>query len=125
MFRSSLFTAAAITLAISKVYAADADVSGAWTIEAKCERGGALPVCFFQQAGTKITGTCKGPNSLGTASGTVKGRSVEFVWDSTAYTRAEGPVRGEFFGTVNPDGTITGKAKNPFNGACTFAAAKR
>jgi len=122
----TLLTLAAAAFSIPlQARALEADVSGTWQIEAKCERGGAVPVCIFQQAGMRITGTCKGPNSLGTSSGNVKGQQVEFVWESLAYTRLEAPIRTTFSGTVNANGTMSGKASNAVGGTCTFTGAKR
>lgn len=79
-----------------------ADVSGSWQVDAHYEGGGtAKPVCFFQQAGSRLTGTCKGPNSIGIATGSVSGQRIVFDWAASAYTPIGGSGVASFVGTVD------------------------
>jgi len=62
-----------------------ADYSGTWQISADSASFRAHPLCIFQQAGSRITGTCKGGSNIGTGEGTADGNNFKFMWQGTAY----------------------------------------
>lgn len=72
--------------------------------------GTATPVCSFQQAGELISGTCKGPNGIGPAAGTIRGGAVEWQWDHRATTAMGVTGATRFRGTVGADGVVRGSA---------------
>jgi len=88
------------------------DFSGEWRVSGLIEANGqavlAKPTCVFQQAGARLTGTCKGPNSLGTATGTVDGRRLSWRWDATPSTPIGANGVESFDGTLGPDGVVRG-----------------
>jgi|SRR5450755_915759 hypothetical protein len=81
------------------------------------------PVCVFKQDGNKITGSCKGPNGLGSAEGAVDGEKIVWHWyriatnsvgvDGTATLKgvwgSDGVLRGTWTDSAAPDagGTFT------------------
>jgi len=92
-----------------------ADVSGTWSVSATFVSGGrivstATPVCTFQQTGDRISGTCKGPNGLGPAAGTVEGGAVAWQWNHTATTPYGLTGSTGFRGELGADGVIRGTA---------------
>ena len=96
-----------------------ADLTGTWSVSGTIVAGGqivasATPVCTFQQAGSQLSGTCKGPNAVGPAVGTVEGASVAWQWAANADTREGTSNIVRFHGTVGADGVI--------RGAVTFSA---
>jgi beta-lactamase regulating signal transducer with metallopeptidase domain len=93
--------------------AAGMDLSGTWSINGVFESGGKViatttPFCVFQQASGRLTGTCKGPNAMGTATGTVEGQDVTWQWVAVAYTPAGGSGTATYKGALSPDGAIRG-----------------
>ena len=102
--------------------AAMADLSGLWQFEAHAitnEKPWAInPLCFFQQVGEHVTGTCQGTNGVGTASGNVDGNELRFTWKEIAETTADVTASTQFSGALDskitmkgslPGGTFTGK----------------
>jgi hypothetical protein len=61
------------------------DYSGTWQIAADGASFHAHPLCIFQQAGNRITGTCKGGSNIGTGEGIAGGDNFEFMWEGMAY----------------------------------------
>jgi hypothetical protein len=111
---TALLAGAAIA-AVSQHPASAADLSGTWNVSATYISHGALvgtatPVCTFQQTGGRLSGTCKGPNGIGPAAGTVAGGSVAWQWDHTATTPYGATGAGRYRGTVGADGVIRGTA---------------
>lgn len=89
------------------------DLSGAWEIRGSMRVAGqallrTAPSCEFQQAGARLVGTCKGPNSLGTAAGTVDGAHVSWQWQAASYTPAGRSGLASFDGEAGPDNVIRG-----------------
>jgi opacity protein-like surface antigen len=82
-----------------------ADLSGAWKFEATGPRGGASTMtCTLTRSGTNITGSCV--TQQGTTvdvTGTVSGADVDF-----GYNLAGSPLRVDFKGVIQPDGSIKG-----------------
>jgi hypothetical protein len=96
-----------------------ADLTGTWTVSGTIVADGqivasATPVCTFQQAGSQLSGTCKGPNAVGPAVGTVEGADVAWQWAASADTREGTSNLVRFRGTMGADGVI--------RGAVTFSA---
>jgi hypothetical protein len=93
--------------------AAAADFSGTWSASAVYEQNGRIvytttPVCTFQQSGSRISGTCKGPNALGPAAGTANGATISWQWEATANATGQTGV-STWNGTLGPDGVIRGQ----------------
>ena len=98
-----LLLAAATLLAPSVVCAED--VSGAWKFEATGAKGGTSTMtCTLTRSGSNITGPCvTQQGSTVDVSGTVAGSQVEF-----GYNVAGGPLRVDFKGVIQPDGSMKG-----------------
>jgi hypothetical protein len=75
-------------LAAGPVSAQPIDISGAWKIQGTIQSGGALfsarPTCVFEQAGSKLSGACIGPNASGPLTGVISGRNVSWTWRNRA-----------------------------------------
>jgi hypothetical protein len=98
-----LIAAAAILLAPAVAFAAD--ISGVWKLEATGPRGGAsATTCTLTRTGDSIAGSCL--TAQGTTvevTGAVKGDDVDF-----GYNLAGSPLRVEFTGAIQSDGSIKG-----------------
>jgi hypothetical protein len=74
--------------ASSLAHAADVDFSGRWSVSGHIRSSNAFflvaPVCTFQQTGDQVTGTCKGPNGSGSATGIAAGSNISFQWHMVA-----------------------------------------
>jgi hypothetical protein len=95
-----------LVLCVSVVFAADANVAGAWNIKVSGNGGAADQKMDLKQDGNKITGTFKGPRQSGTIEGTVDGNNIKF--------RVKAFVPLDYVGTVDGDtmkGTLTGRGK--------------
>lgn len=99
-----LLIAAAATL-LAPAIARAADLSGAWKFEATGPRGGASTMtCTLTRTGDNITGSCV--TAQGTTvdvTGAVNGDDVDF-----GYNLAGGPLRVDFKGAIQSDGSIKG-----------------
>lgn len=104
--------AMAAGLAAQGARAADANVTGAWSISGRIEADGALavarPDCAFQQTGAELTGTCKGPNAHGPIKGQVAGQKISFRWETTSDTDVGMSGVATFDGVLGADGVIRG-----------------
>ena len=104
---------AGVTIAAATESSASAaDFSGTWSASAVFEQNGQIaytttPVCTFQQAGSRISGTCKGPNALGPAVGTANGATISWQWTATANATGKTGV-STWKGTLDTDGVIRG-----------------
>ncbi len=104
---------AALVLGLAAGGAGAADFSGSWRMSGTIMDGERLvftatPVCVFQQAGSLLTGTCKGPNALGPATGSVDGRSVSWTSEMRGYTAVGATGTIDCAGHLDPDGVIRG-----------------
>jgi hypothetical protein len=118
--------AAFVAFGIAARPAAAEDGATTWQIRATfSDGGGAVPLCIFQQVGDLLSGTCKGPNSFGTATGSVRGVHVKFTWHAKAYTAigVSGDIR--FSGIQNPPGIVRGTAINPQGASGEFVATRQ
>ena len=104
---------AGVTIALAAGNTASAaDFSGTWSASAVFEQNGQIaytttPVCTFQQSGSRISGTCKGPNALGPAVGTADGATISWQWTATANATGRTGV-STWKGTLDTDGVIRG-----------------
>ena len=82
-----------------------ADLSGAWKFEATGPRGGSTTMtCTLTRTGDSLAGPCVTPQGTTVdVSGTVAGDQVEF-----GYNLAGSPLRVDFKGVVQADGSIKG-----------------
>jgi len=124
----ALYAALAASLVSAPIAASAADFAGTWKVDGSEKQPGSTfviaAVCQFQQAGVVLTGTCKGPNGIGPASGKLVGPTkVEWECNVTPTDRvgfrgliklagvmgADGVVRGEFSLSTAPAlrGTFT------------------
>lgn len=90
----------------SVAFAADANVSGTWTVLAKNGRRSVTQTIVLQQDGGKVTGTFKGPRQSGTINGTISENEIKF------HVTAKMPI--DYTGTVDGDsmkGTLTSEGK--------------
>ena len=86
--------------------------AGKWSVSGTMAAGNFVgkvsPVCVFRQSGDAISGTCRGPNGVGSAAGTVNGNRILFAWHSIR-TNAIGVTGTEtFHGALGGDGVIRG-----------------
>jgi D-alanyl-D-alanine-carboxypeptidase/D-alanyl-D-alanine-endopeptidase len=90
-----------------------ADFSGEWDVDGVIQSDGQVvartrPHCVFQQAGERLSGTCKGPNGLGVATGTVSGKTVSWRWEETGVTPNAVSGTAAFDGTQGADAVVRG-----------------
>jgi hypothetical protein len=102
-----------LALAISSPARADeVDFSGAWSVSGRIITGNLLtyvsPVCVFRQAGDQLTGSCKGPNGAGSASGVIDGADISWQWHMIATTAVGLNGLSTFRGTLGRDRVIRG-----------------
>lgn len=85
--------------------------AGTWAVSGTLGRpvvGTVSPVCVFRQSGAAISGTCRGPNGIGSAVGAARGASIEWQWRIIATTRQGWSGIATFRGTLYRDGVIRG-----------------
>jgi hypothetical protein len=70
------------------------------------------PVCVFKQDGNKISGSCKGPNALGSAEGAIDDNIIVWHWDRIATNEAQVDGTVTFGGKLGSDGVIRGEWKD-------------
>jgi beta-lactamase regulating signal transducer with metallopeptidase domain len=104
------------TQAARDLFGGAVDLSGAWDVRGSIGVPGKAvlgiaPTCEFQQAGSRLAGVCKGPNSLGTAAGAVDGGHVSWRWEATSYTPVGLSGLASFEGEIGPDDVIRGTWK--------------
>ena len=97
--KKALCIAAALLIVFSTVAAFAADVSGAWSGEAKGPNGESFPLTFnFKQDGAKLTGTVTGPQGdpLAISDGKVDGDKIAFNVSFNGMTIShDGVVKGD------------------------------
>ena len=90
---------------LAPTLACAADISGSWKFEAIGPRGGASTMtCTLARTGDRLTGSCV--TAQGTTvevTGVVNGDGVDF-----GYNLAGSPLRVDFKGAIQPDGSIKG-----------------
>ena len=115
-----------VAVGIAATSAVAEDQASSWQIKATFTDGAsASPLCIFQQAGDALSGSCKGPNSFGTADGSVRGTHVKFTWHAKAYTDVGMSGDFEFSGVQDPPGTVTGTAIDSQGASGQFVATRQ
>jgi hypothetical protein len=102
-----------LALAVSvPARADDIDFSGAWSISGHIVTGNLLttvsPICAFRQTGDRLTGSCKGPNAAGAATGVAEGRNISFQWRHVAANAVGLSGVSTFRGALGPDNVVRG-----------------
>ncbi|HEY4032237.1 MAG TPA: M56 family metallopeptidase [Caulobacteraceae bacterium] len=113
---AGLAVAALMAAAVgSATWAADqeANLAGTWSFSGDISTpagraAGAKPQCTFTQAGERLTGQCRGPNSAGPVTGAIKGRHVSWRWRFRPYTKAGLGGVSAFDGEIEPDKAMHG-----------------
>jgi hypothetical protein len=68
----------------------------------------ASPICVFKQDGDKLSGSCKGPNGLGSAEGAVDDKKIVWHWYHIATNSVGVDGTATFRGVLGDDGVIRG-----------------
>jgi hypothetical protein len=99
-------------LCLATPMAANASIfSGTWSVSGTLGNpvaGTVAPVCKFVTSGSRIAGTCRGPNGVGNASGEFNGRAITFAWRHVATTSLGYTAIATFKGILGGDGVIRG-----------------
>lgn len=86
--------------------------AGTWSISGTLAARGVIgkvsPVCVFRQSGDAISGTCRGPNGIGSAAGVVNANRIQFSWHSIRTTSIGVTGTETFHGTLGGDGVVRG-----------------
>ncbi len=92
--------------------AAALNFAGKWSVSGTIVRGNFFgkvsPVCVFRQSGDALSGTCRGPNGIGSAAGTINANRILFEWHSIATTSIGVTGTEIFHGVLGGDGVIRG-----------------
>ena len=101
---------AACTLVLLSTLIAEAvTFAGTWAVSGRLGATGSVsPVCVFRQSGIALSGTCKGPNGIGSALGAVRGAAIEWQWHVTRTDPQGYSGIVTFRGTLGADGVIRG-----------------
>jgi hypothetical protein len=65
-------------------------------------------VCVFRQNGNAISGSCKGPNAIGSADGSVNGRAIAWRWHTIASNAVGLNGTATYRGVWGSDGVVRG-----------------
>jgi hypothetical protein len=114
-------------LAATAQPAAAAGFSGTWSVSGTMTTATSIarvsPVCTLRQSGDALSGTCRGPNGVGTATGEVNGARVLFQWHAVRTNSIGMSGVATFHGTLGGDGVIRGTwTFTGFPAAGTFTA---
>lgn len=88
-----------------------ADFAGKWAVNGTMVgrvNASVAPVCSFRQSGNALSGSCKGPNGLGSADGAVDGGQVVWEWHIVATDSIGLSGIARFHGALGSDGVIRG-----------------
>jgi hypothetical protein len=103
---------AGFALAFSAVNIADAaDFAGTWSVSGRLGNpvvATSAPVCVFRQTGNAISGTCKGPNAIGSVDGSVNGRAIFWQWHTIATNAFGLNGTATYRGAWGSDGVVRG-----------------
>jgi hypothetical protein len=109
-FASALAGLALFTVAARPAEAAN--FTGTWSISGTMAHGNVgakvSPVCTLRQSGNALSGTCRGPNGAGAATGTVNGSRVLWQWHVTATNSIGMSGVMTFHGTLGADNVVRG-----------------
>jgi hypothetical protein len=105
---SALVACAIVALASS---ADAANFAGSWAVSGRLGNpvvATSAPVCVFRQTGSRISGSCKGPNAIGSADGSVNGRAIAWRWYTIATNEVGLSGTATYRGVWGSDGIIRG-----------------
>lgn len=122
MFKARHMIAAGIAgLMVSiSALAADANVSGTWTMSTETPQGARESTLTLKQEGTALTGSIKGARGENPVTGSVAGNEVKF---SYTLSMQGNEIKIDYVATVD-GANMTGVAKNP-RGESKFTAKKQ
>lgn len=111
---STLRTSAAVAGLVATIAlpltASAANFAGTWSFTGTFVGRGVTyttaPVCVLRQSGNALAGTCKGPNAIGPANGTVNGRVIMLQWHATSNAGKSGVATMR--GTMGADRVVRG-----------------
>ena len=87
-----------------------------WNVHGQMEVNGRVagvsPVCVLRQAGSQISGNCRGPAAEGPATGVANGDNITWQWTATATNSNGRNGIAVFQGTLGYDGVIRGSYTN-------------
>jgi len=111
------FAMALATIAIVLPRPAEAaNFAGTWVIHGTMGKPAVAevnPVCVFTQDGNQLKGTCKGPNGVGPADGTVDGQNIVFHWAHVATSYNGMTATTTFKGTLGAVDAMAGTWTTP------------
>ena len=108
------YGSALVALAIVASFASIANAAnfaGSWAVSGRLGNpvvATSAPVCVFRQAGNAISGSCKGPNGIGSADGSVNGRAIAWRWHIIATNAVGLAGTATYRGVWGSDGVIRG-----------------
>ena len=88
-----------------------ANFAGSWAVSGRIGNpvvATSAPVCVFRQTGNAISGSCKGPNAIGSADGAVNGRTIAWRWHAIATNQVGLSGTVTYRGVWGSDGVIRG-----------------
>jgi hypothetical protein len=112
--------AAALAFVATGAFAADANVTGEWTMTVETQAGTGNPHFSLKQEGGKVTGTYKGQLGEAPVTGTVKGNELALSIKISAQGQE---LNVTYTGTVEGD-TVKGKVSLGELGEGTFTGKK-
>lgn len=101
---------ASVAIVAAAPRAADAaGASGRWSVTGHGADGSSVtPVCQVVQSGSRVSGTCVGPNGRGSIAGSISGATIAFQWRTVATTRVGFTGTVTFRGVMERDGAVHG-----------------
>jgi hypothetical protein len=88
-----------------------ATFAGTWAYSATLGRpviATSAPVCVLRQSGNTLSGSCKGPNGIGSGAGIVNGRAILLQWHHIATTSIGRTGTATYHGVWGSDGVVRG-----------------
>jgi hypothetical protein len=98
-------------MALAPAAASAATFAGTWSVAGTIGNpvvAKATPVCKLAQSGSKLAGTCRGPNGAGAAAGAVSGRAITLTWRVVATNAIGSSGIITYKGVLGNDGVIRG-----------------
>jgi len=116
-----------VLLTVTAQPAGAANFSGTWSVSGTMTTATSIakvsPVCTLRQSGDALSGTCRGPNGAGAATGELNGARILFQWHVTRTNSIGMSGVATFHGTLGGDGVIRGSwTFTGFPAAGTFTA---
>lgn len=109
-YASALFVFVLLISSLGRAEAAN--FTGTWSINGTMVRGNlyatASPICIIKQVGSSVSGTCKGPNGIGAASGVVNGSAILLRWNHIPTNNVGLRGIASFHGAWGSDGVLRG-----------------